>query len=878
MTPLTPDRGTETPVRAARSGRRGARLRHRPARSAAPPVVSAARLAIGAVSIVVAAAPLIIGASLWAEAAGARAIPPGDERLVRELESLGLAPALEALLEEMDAAQRVRLAPDVQVALARIALRFDLSGARGERVDALLAEHDRAVEAAEDDATRARRAAARLHDGVWEGLVGEGLLARVLVGLPVPEETARFRVLCDRVVPWSDAAEIALERRLREIESMHAGRVPAEWRDEARVLAEEIRDALLPTARAAAGAAVTDAELERAAARGSARTADLARLLLSDRLRQRGDAARAAQVLRRILEAPDAAPLERLTARLLMALMPVADQGMPTGTVPEAQAGIFDRMLSAEAAVRRAVEARGSATAPDVIAAMQAMIRVADHEPVVRRHALRLSVARRLGMLVPADAADAQRLPDLARFGAGLHRSMSADPQERQGGRALLESVLEGPGLASQERMDAHTRVAAALSADGRPGEGVERLLAFAEAPGTGPLSGPAAHAAARLALAWEAHADVAQPVTAAQVERALRRAAEHSGAEDDRARFTLALAAHLLRQDRPAEAAESLASVDPRGPHAVERARLATDALLRRRAGGEPVAAAVALDEVRRALDAVRDRAGADAAAVRRRLAVQEAALLLEYEGARSALRALDAIEDAAADPAILADLMQVRIRAHAESGDTDAARRDLALLLERAPAQAEALVVDLLDAALRAVREAEDEGDRERAERVAARELRPLAEVLSARRASRAGAAPQGPASGRAASIALAEALLVLDRAAEALPILDALLAEQPDAARLIAGRAEALFRIGDRDAEAMPLYRRLAAGGSAVEPAYYWLANLRLLEIVARQGRGVDQIGPRIRRLRLADPDLGGPRFRGAFERLEARFGGG
>jgi len=65
-------------------------------------------------------------------------------------------------------------------------------------------------------------------------------------------------------------------------------------------------------------------------------------------------------------------------------------------------------------------------------------------------------------------------------------------------------------------------------------------------------------------------------------------------------------------------------------------------------------------------------------------------------------------------------------------------------------------------------------------------------------------------------------------------------------------------------------MRLYRRIAAGSPAESP-FWWLAELRQLQILERVGRDVDRIPPRIERLRAIDADLGGEGLRRQFESL-------
>ncbi len=71
-------------------------------------------------------------------------------------------------------------------------------------------------------------------------------------------------------------------------------------------------------------------------------------------------------------------------------------------------------------------------------------------------------------------------------------------------------------------------------------------------------------------------------------------------------------------------------------------------------------------------------------------------------------------------------------------------------------------------------------------------------------------------------------------------------------------------------------MGIYRRLASAGMQSSPRRWWIAQLRMLQILDAIGRNTDQIAPRIRRLQQQDPSLGGADTRRAFEGLLVRYG--
>lgn len=168
---------------------------------------------------------------------------------------------------------------------------------------------------------------------------------------------------------------------------------------------------------------------------------------------------------------------------------------------------------------------------------------------------------------------------------------------------------------------------------------------------------------------------------------------------------------------------------------------------------------------------------------------------------------------------------------------------------------------------------RAAEREGDLDRSAALGRETIGPLADAL--RSLLQETADESGTAATPLVSIRIAEGLRRGGRAAEALAVLATLPADLRDSIEAVRVRAECLFSRGRLEdlAEAMPLYRRLAASAPPRSEAW-WLAELRTLEILDRVGRDTDRIPPRIGRLRAIDPGLGHEGFRRAFEALLLR----
>jgi len=112
---------------------------------------------------------------------------------------------------------------------------------------------------------------------------------------------------------------------------------------------------------------------------------------------------------------------------------------------------------------------------------------------------------------------------------------------------------------------------------------------------------------------------------------------------------------------------------------------------------------------------------------------------------------------------------------------------------------------------------------------------------------------------------------------RSAEALVDVDRMLEMHPDAGELLFERAENLFVLAgeERLAQAMSIYRRLGQVSRESEARRWWWSQLRMLEILAMLDRNTERIGPRIRRLRAEDEQMGGADVKRGFEALSIRY---
>jgi hypothetical protein len=252
------------------------------------------------------------------------------------------------------------------------------------------------------------------------------------------------------------------------------------------------------------------------------------------------------------------------------------------------------------------------------------------------------------------------------------------------------------------------------------------------------------------------------------------------------------------------------------------------------------------------------------------------EAEALIALQRQRSALDLLALFDEVAheIDPAILAGVLQARIRAFDELGDPVSAQQTMAAFLETDPEQASIVVQRMLNDLCARVESLQRDGRSAEAGALAAGELRGLAQVVLDWRSSRSDPTVLDPL-----NLSLARSLRLAGLTDRALALYDSLLAVQPTALDLLFGRAECLVTGDDpQRADAMQIYKRLIAAGVGDTPPQhdvYWTSQLRQLQVLDQLQRNTRQIVPRIRRLQQRDPELGGTYYRRQFEALLAKY---
>lgn len=340
-----------------------------------------------------------------------------------------------------------------------------------------------------------------------------------------------------------------------------------------------------------------------------------------------------------------------------------------------------------------------------------------------------------------------------------------------------------------------------------------------------------------------------------------------------------------LIRRARFDEAADSVALVAAGSPLHVDAAFQVVQARWKQAAAAPtPEEQRALLSQVRAAADRASDladraRQGAPQEAARLadllyyRVAAQVRAAqaqrgLGENEAALQRLERLE--ETPGVEDALAAEIVDARISVLEALGRTDRIENDLRELTQRSPQRALGFITRIVSARLAEAQHLSDSGDEAAAASMARERIEPL---------SRLGHSIAQPLSasgenGLAATLAHADALRLAGEHLSALAAYEQVLVWRETSAEAVLGRSECLFHL-DRWADALPGYQRLADASAAAHSATFWLAELRILQVFDRAQRNTDRIHPRIGRLRLIDPQLGGPRFRPRFAVLEDRY---
>jgi tetratricopeptide (TPR) repeat protein len=229
------------------------------------------------------------------------------------------------------------------------------------------------------------------------------------------------------------------------------------------------------------------------------------------------------------------------------------------------------------------------------------------------------------------------------------------------------------------------------------------------------------------------------------------------------------------------------------------------------------------------------------------------------------------------------LAEALRVRFAAYKALKQPEAAAAEIERFLDASPESSGGgggggtggAIVPMMESLQREVQALIDDGKDSDATDLARRTLLPVAKIVEQRVATM----PGSPRDHAIVEQKIADAYRLSGENLSAVAIYERLLVSQPDATPLLMGRAECLYQLGgeERLAEAMNVYKRIAAAGTSAGAENYWLSQLRMLQVLDTINRNTAQIVPRIERLRQQDPNFGGERFRRGFDYLRQKWQG-
>ena len=490
-----------------------------------------------------------------------------------------------------------------------------------------------------------------------------------------------------------------------------------------------------------------------------------------------------------------------------------------------------------------------------------------------RPHDARRTVLQRLRRVVDTGT-PLESLPEIVCIARATQ--LARDDSTRPEAIALLQGLLERAGHDSPERPEALFELARTLYDAGRAWPAYEQFSRLArEHPGS-VRAEPAAEAAVAIAD-WLFRSTPDDPLRRAALHEslALLLARTPAPATADRWRY---VAGCLALDDRRYPDAtrhfEGLAAGSPWWADA--QFGLAEIMCLRARSAHDDTSPG---DAYRRFLDgaarietalahAVTGAAGPRAVelgTLLTRLAILRAEAWLALDEPRRALGELQPIGD---DNPLAAAAITRRIEAHGALGRKTSDERELQRVVAAAGDQAGPVLVGLIRFRRPFIDALLEQGDGDEALARAESELVGPAAALD-RWLETTGA---DAGSHAAWYVEAAEGYRLAARWAEALRLYERLLDSTPNLTVALFGRAECLYGMGDRDAEAMKLYITVSRLTVDRRDEHYWCSHLRMLEIRSRSGRDTSTITPYIERLRRVDPELGGEQFRRDFDRLQ------
>jgi tetratricopeptide (TPR) repeat protein len=753
---------------------------------------------------------------------------------------------------------------------------------------------------------RALSLADQAADLLFEVLPVDGSGLTTLFGVPSAEQKHRAESVARDLTRYADEAELEIELAILAIESAPEYQRDVVLQQRRRRLADTQRDRRIPFLRGVGACLRAELIAEDPQSRRTSFETAAALLGSLDGKLAGGLAAEAS-----LYRAVALAGLEELDAAQGLFETVAADPASPPGSVLAARLGLVEIRSTRdgpEAGLRLLEEIEQQNGAGDLLVAML----IADQRFLLRRQVASSATGNRrdhlmteayesyleildadlglstddaltvvLAKLVSAtdDDTPLDRLPPMVTVARA--EQLTQDEGSRAEGIGMVEAALARDDLAARERAAALWGLARALYASEQAVAAAERFIELARDLPAAPEAQRAIEAG--VSIAADLYSEVPQQAAARRLlneglDLLLRQYT--TLATFDQWRYLAGQVA--LREGRFREALDHFDQIAPDSERRLDaqfmRAdamrrwmRASTDPRERRRLAGE---ALDTIDRVRPGIEAS-GPAGERAAAHREylaRLSIFASEALIERGEPERAIEKLEELEaHPVPDQAVVAEALRVRIGAYQLAGRPDEARRALEHFIGTSTA-AGSMVGPVLAAIEADVVDLIERNRPADALTLAEQQLVPLAELveqwLSEHRVDRRDEVRLRRR--------IAEAYRLGERFRDGLGHYDHLLRDHSNAVSLLFGRAECLYGLGDaRLAEAMAIYKRIAAVGGAEAGRYYWQSQLRMLEILDRVGRNTEQIVPRINRLRRQDPELGGPHLRRAFDTLESKY---
>jgi tetratricopeptide (TPR) repeat protein len=758
-------------------------------------------------------------------------------------------------------------------------------------------------------------------DDLFELLPTDASGITTLFGAPTVEQRRTAQRAARDMAALTPQAQQLIGQAIRTLESRPGFSTDFALQDQRRRLVEEQRDRRIPFLLGIAAVLQAEVNTSDAEQRGKlydqaaqlllplmdqlpAAVVPTARLYLGLAQARRGEFNAAQALLEQVQDDPHSTEVDVLSARLASVVNHAIAHGpaealnaldlVERNDIEANAANAFHRLLMADQRYRLCKSLADAAPAdqrPLLMARAYAAYIVLLHvDAGVPREAMVAAVFDRLTTVTnAASPADVSAQPAIIAMAQADRLAREASPQSLATSITVLRDVLNRSEVADFEQALALFALGKALFASDQKLEAAERFMDLAERFPADPQASSGRAIDLGVAIAAELHeARPSDGEVRAVLERGLRIAMEQYSNLPTIDQWRLTAAQLALEQNQFDFAEQHLAQIQSSSDRWLDARYLAAMTSLRR-AEAEPAEprdrrqaayerAVSVIDEAITAIENLRSDSSKAGESPRQHgrllmLTVLRAEAIMGLDRPKDALAELARIEaSASAPPSAVSEALRVRIEAHQALDQPEEAVDEVKRYLAAAPDRASATILPMMQAIERQAQQLIDESRDDEATSLATRTLLPVATLLEDSLAS--GALPRANAG--SAGPRIAEAYRLSGNYAHALTWYERLLASEPDSQPLLLGRAECLFAIGgeERLAQAMTIYKRLGAGGPAIG-SDYWLAQLRMLQILDATGRNTQQIVPRIDRLRQGDATLGGERFRRGFDALRSKY---